>query len=291
MKRWAIGSITFFAAFLIGVLVVWPLMKGETPNRDDLVTPNSTEPDLTRTEKNEFVPEFTGLPNFQDIEYKKPPGRLIEILDDGIYRRSDVVAKNGELWTVLSENKDSFSLFSVRAKVKRLNSISWPGDERDAKLSFDIPGRQIFAVSGLSTIGQGPVLTLHNRKRWAEKENGEPDFVEISDGFRREFSIGDQTYILRTSRGTTKDHTKVAVLVLELNGTTQILKQIHHFGGDRDIFGSLLWVGDIDNDSKLDLYFDEFNEKGFTATELRLSTLAEPGKLVGFAADFGMAGC
>lgn len=297
MKRWANRSIAFFTALLIGFVVAAQWNQGG-PVFEALHT--TVEPEIVVTAKSfqepttsadDFDPEFYDLPNFEDIDYKKPPGRLIEILDGGIYRRSDVVAKNGELWSVLSENKNSFSLFSVRAKVKRLNSISWPGDERDAKLSFNVPGRQIFAVNGLTNIGQGPILTLHNKKRWADDENERSEQVELSDGFRREFTLGNQTYVLRTSRGITKDQTKVAVLVLELYGATQIIKQIQHFEGDRDIFGDLLWVGDLDNDGKLDLYFDEFNEKGSTATELHTSTQAEPGKLVGLAADFGMPGC
>ena len=73
---------------------------------------------------------------------------------------------------------------------------------------------------------------------------------------------------------------------------SQVIKQTYHVPSDeRDIVGSLLWAGDLDGDGKLDLYFDEFNEKGFTATELHLSSLAKSGELVKLAASFGMAGC
>ena len=53
----------------------------------------------------------------------------------------------------------------------------------------------------------------------------------------------------------------------------------------------LLWAGDIDRDGKLDLYFDQFNEKGFFGVDLYLSSLAADGDLLGLAAGFGSAGC
>jgi hypothetical protein len=297
LKRWTIGFIAFFAALLIGFVVAntWnkpgPTLAEPDINDSPKIVVNDPTFEEPKAPADDFIAEFRDLPNFEDIKYIKPPGKLIELLDDGIYRRSEVVAKNGESWMVLIDNGGELSVYPRKAKVKKLSSVSWPGEERDAKLSFDHSGKPFFAIKNLNTVKKGPVTTLFHLKRWAENEDGSPDFVEISDGFRREFTIGARTYILRTSRGITMDHTKVAVLLLESEGTTQILKQIRHFGGDRDIFGSLLWVGDMDGDGKLDLYFDEFNEKGYTATELHLSTQAEPGKLVGLAADFGMAGC
>ena len=50
-------------------------------------------------------------------------------------------------------------------------------------------------------------------------------------------------------------------------------------------------MGDLDNDGKLDLYFDEFNEKGYFGVSLYLSSEAEKGKLVKVVATFGTAGC
>lgn len=305
MKRWAIGSIAFFAALLVGFVVAdsWN-QPGPTLGEPDLngvpvVVVSGHSPETPAAPVDEFVPEFLDLPNFEDIKYKEPTGRMIDILDDGIFRRSEIVAKDGERWMVLTENGGELSFISRTAKVRQLRSVSWPGEERDAKLSFDHSGKPFFAIKNLNAVKKGPVTTLFHLKRWAEKEGGSSDFVEISDGFRREYTLGNETYILRTSYGLTSDGTKAAVLVLESGGKIQILKQIQYvtpdrkrpYEGERNIIGSLLWVGDMDGDGELDLYFDEFNEKGFTYTELHISSQAADGKLVGFAADFGMAGC
>jgi hypothetical protein len=291
MKRRVIGSIAFFATFAVGVLLGWPLVTERSPQHSEELHQIPTQTVVSAPFTDDFIPEFTNLPNFEDLKYTKPTGKLIELLDDGIYRRSEIRAKNGESWMVLTENGGELSFYPRKAKVRQLKTVTWPGDERDAKLSFNVLGTPIIAVGNIEAIKPGPVTTLFHQKRWAENEDGSPDSVEISDGFRREYTLGSNDFVLRTSRGLTSDGTKVAVLILESNGTIQIIKQIRHFGGDRDIFGDLLWVGDMDGDGKLDLYFDEFNEKGFSYTELHLSSQATQGKLVGFAADFGMAGC
>lgn len=291
MKRWAIGSIAFFVTFAVGVLLGWPFVTERSPQHSEKLRSIPTQTVVSAPFTDDFIPEFTNLPNFEDLKYTKPTGKLIELLDDGIYRRSEVGAKNGESWMVLIENKGELTFYPRKAKVRQLKTVSWPGEERDARLSFNVFGTKIIALKDIKAVKPGPVTTLFHLKRWAESEDGSPDSVEISDGFRREYTLGSNDFVLRTSRGLTSDDTKVAVLILESNGTIQIIKQIRHFGGDRDIFGDLLWVGDMDGDGKLDLYFDEFNEKGFSYTELHLSSQADQGKLVGLAADFGMAGC
>ncbi len=298
MKRWIFWSIASVLTFGFGCAIVFAISFLSTPITQERPLP-LVEKESTVTKVDDFVPEFPDLPNFDDIEYKKPPGKLIEILQDGIYRRSDVVARNGEEWLVLSGQGDKLSFASRRAQVRNLSTNSWPGDELDAKLSFNVRGKPIIAVRDLAGLKPGKIETLFHKKLHAEYSNGYPDYEEISDGFRREFVLGQRRYVLRTSDGLTKNGTKIAVLILETNDKVQVLKQIYqadptheiYGSGDRNIFGSLLWVGDMDGDGHLDLYFDEFNEKGFTYTELHLSTLSKSGKLVGLAADFGMAGC
>ena len=85
----------------------------------------------------------------------------------------------------------------------------------------------------------------------------------------------------------------MALLVLDSEGKSQIIKRIPHVPShDRDIIGSLRWAGDLDDDGILDFYISEFNEKGYTLTELFLSTHArEDGALVGLAGSFAAAGC
>jgi len=168
-----------------------------------------------------------------------------------------------------------------------LKTNSWPGDELDAKLSFNVTGEPQLAFRNISGLKPGKMVTLF-------RSHGDSnDFsLQMADTFNVNFTLGNEYYTLRTSKGLTKDGTKVAVLVLESNDITQVIKQIYHSDrDDKDIIGNLLWAGDMDGDGKLDLYFDEFNEKGGTLTELHLSSQAESDDLVKKVADFGLAGC
>ena len=291
MKRWIFWSCASGFTFVIGCLIAFTISTFTSPISQVRPFPRVSE-EPTTSSVEEFVFEFRDLPTFDDINYRKPSGQLIELIEDGIYRRSDVVAKNGEEWLVMSESEGHTALYPRIAQVKQLNSTSWPGEEKDARLSFNaLWGSEIIALRNVKNVGQGDFKTLFLKKLHAEDKDGSPDYEEISTNYRREFLLNGNKYVLRTAEGSTEDGTAAAVIVLETEGKQQVVRQIRHLVGGRDIFGSLLWVGDMDRDGKLDLYLDEFNEKGFTATELYLSSHADTGKLVGLAADFGMPGC
>jgi len=186
---------------------------------------------------------------------------------------------------VLKKDKEQFALVQSRARVKDLRSISWPGEERDARLSFVGVGDFVFALNHFNGIKAGRVETVFSTNEGSSES-------EISTNFDREFEVSGTKYRLRVVDGVTRGGDEAAVLVLESRGIVQVIKQIPKSSSpDRDIFGSLIWAGDVDGDGKLDLYLDEFNEKGYTGTELYLSTFADDNTLVDFAASFGVAGC
>jgi hypothetical protein len=177
--------------------------------------------------------------------------------------------------------------------VQKLNSVSWPGDEKDARLTFtSLTTKPLFAIKGINNLRPGDVDTVYFGRNWATNNHDVADDSELSTGYRREFSVGQREYLLRMSTGLMKDGTKLAILVLESDGVKQVIWQSLHVPSDgRDIIGNLLWLGDMDRDGKLDLYFDEFNEKGYTGTYPFMSSFADDGKLVEIAASFGAAGC
>lgn len=293
MKRSFIGFFIFLITLGFGIVTAWFFLE----NHDVVITEDRIErPEIivsqTATQKPDFNPEFQELPTFEELFPNEPVidktnEKLIEIFDDGLYRQSEVVAKNGEYWFVLTKNDDKFSLQRSIASVKKRKTVSWPGDENDVKLSFKILDKPLIALKDIRGLRSGPISTLFHKGVWEEGES-----EELSDGYHRNFVLDRNNYVLRTSRGMTKDGMKVAVLVLELNGKSQVIAQKRHApSDDRDIIGSLLWAGDLDDDGKLDLYFDDFNEKGSVGTELHLSSYAHDGKLVGLAAVFGTAGC
>lgn len=239
----------------------------------------------------DFNPEFIDLPNFEDFysdeESPLPIGELTGVFADGVYRNDEVVAKTSQEWLVLTKSGNKYDLKKAKANVKQLKTTSWPGDVPDAKLTFNLKDRTLFAIRNIKHVKPGQVTTLYADSFALEDSSR----LAISDRFEREYTLKNKKVVLRVAYGITKDQTKAAVLLLESAGKKQILKQIYFTPESENIFGDLYWVGDLDNDGKLDLYFDQFNEKGFTGFDLYLSSEAKEDNLVGLAAFFGAAGC
>jgi hypothetical protein len=296
MKRWAHGSVTFFLTFGLGLSTSWIFLNSlqtageQRTNRTPAIVVDKPVSSLeTGPETEGFVPEFRDLPDLE-FDYFALKGRMIDLSTDGIFRRSEVVAHSGEQWLVLAKNRSHYTLKTSTATVRNLGSTSWPGDEKDAKLTFNTVERPILALRNLRGIKQGPVRTLY-----MDEGNVDPDAVlnheELGDGYRREFFLDNKQYTLRTSTATAEDGTKVAVLVLDSNESKQVIQRARYFDGDRNKIGTLLWAGDLDGDGKLDLYFGRFDEIGAFSSLLYLSSRAAEGELVKLVAVFGTAGC
>ena len=182
-------------------------------------------------------------------------------------------------------------IISVNANVKKLKTVSFTGDESDAKLTFDKPGKPIIAFRNFKYVNPGKVVTLYLHP--AFEENGEQPLTSESmeEGYSREFDLNGTSYTLRVSKGVQKDGTKVGVLVLETNGVKQVIDTSFYNEGDKIIIGSLLWAGDLNNDGKLDIYIDQFDEKGGFGGYLFLSSAINDSDLVKLVAIWGLAGC
>lgn len=292
MKKMFFGIAVFISAFFIGILTAAILLAGSgVSDQTQLDAPQSVTVEThvngaPKLDVPAFTPEFTDLPDFADIEYPTSNAELIELFEmEGIYHESEVLAKTGETWIVLFEQNGKYSLKSAKAKVQNLKTVSYPGDESDVRLTFDKPGIPIFAFKNIKSIKPGPVTTLYHRPSWEEISRRNLPITSMGMGFRQEFYLGKNDYTLRVSQGRTRSGIESNVLVLESNGVSQVVAR-----NPGDI-GALFWVGDIDNDGKLDLLFDADNEKGYFAMFLHLSSEAEDGKLVKWVATFEFAGC
>lgn len=283
MKLWSLRILIFFFTLGVGLTVARFFLSAGTKLLQERYECNLRP--VTDAGNTDFLAEFRELPSLDDYYvYRKPKGRLIHFIEDGLFRQSEIVADDGESWLVLNEPGEVVSLKRSIAQVKKLKSVSWPGEEPDAKLSFRSVEMPVLALKPLDdALKPGPVESLFR--------NG-VDGEEISEAYVREFVLGETRFRLRSSFGVTHDNEQLAVLVLESGGINQVIEQrAYTHPPERNIIGNLLWAGDLDADGKLDLYFDEFNEKGYTNTKLFLSSLAGPGELVGFFGSFGAAGC
>lgn len=279
-----IGSIAFFATFAIGAFLAWPQFMnsecGEAPRQPEQVVAN--------TPTNDFEAEFSGLP---DLEFDHPETNdLIDLIQvSNVYRESEVIASNGETWLTLFVQKGTYSLKYSKARVTRLSTSSYTGEENDVKLNFDGPGRPLLAFRNMKHLSPGKITTAYLRPTSDEISRRNLPIGPMEKGYSRDLSLGDTWYTLRVTKGLKSDGTKVYALVLETANEKQVIRTLSY--EQTAIFGDLLWAGDIDRDGKLDLYIDRFNEVGGSWTSLFLSSEADKGKLVKLAVEWGIQGC
>lgn len=231
-----------------------------------------------------FSPEIFGLKDFTDdfisLKYKI---KLVDIAEHGnVYRNEEVIAKNEEKWLGFFSVNDETYLKNIKVDVIQ--------DKSDSEIKFSSSKSQpLFLLKNSKKIKEGKVLTL-----FQGNYSDEVDFQDrtnvIYQGFIREFQIGERKYTLQTKDALTKSGEKMLALVLETEGKSQVVTYGYYF--DETYLGSLLWVGDIDGDGKLDLYMnDNSYEKGYFSSSLFLSSEAEKGNLVKESANFFTAGC
>ncbi len=293
MKRWLFGLLVFPPTLVIGYglaqLFIFEqqsaIFESQHNVQQEIVKVVTSHP--------HFVPEFHDLPNLEDIDYPDwDDHRLIDVFQmGGVYRESEVIAKSGEKWLTLFEHNGSYELKHAKAKVKRLSTTSYAGDERDVRLTFDKPGVPIFAVRNFKSLRPGKITSLYNRPSLDEIDRRNLPIGSMEDGYKQDFNLNEEWYTLRVSKGIARDGTNLGLLVLENDKEKQVIYSTQFFPGENIIIGSLFWVGDLDRDGKLDVYFDPYDEKGGSGAYLYLSSAAEQGKLVKLVAVFGVAGC
>lgn len=295
MNRILLAFLSFSVAFAVSILL-FRSTSGSIDSRASVSTVALEQPvDQNSAEQRveaQTEIEFRDLPVADEFAHLEPSDRLIDVLEtQGIYRKSEVIARSGENWLTLTEKNGHYSLVSATAKVTNKRTVSYVGDEHDVQLSFSNVGSPIFAVRRLPGVKAGPVTTLYHRPSSEEIERRNLPILPMRTGFKREFNLNEVWYTLRVSRGRTTDGTIVGVLVLESDGVAQVIARNYYEPAYGETIGELLWVGDLDNDGKLDLYLDEFNEKGYFGVGLYLSSAAGAGQFVKLVATFANGGC
>lgn len=294
MKRWAFGFVVFLFTLGIGTAVaVFFVFVPNAEKTSSEPPPQLVEIAASEPSKDDFVAEFRDLPSYEILDFPELRDNFFDVHNtDGLVRKSETVAKNGESWLVMFESNGKYEIRRSTVKVTQLRTVSYPGDENDARVRFPGKGKAIFAFRNIKNLKIGPVETSYLRPTTDEIVRRDLQIKAMETGFERDFGLNDKRYYtLRVSTGQTTDGEKIGVLVLETDGIKQVIARNYYDSTYGTIIGELLWAGDIDGDGKLDLYFDEFNEKGYFAGGLYLSSHADEGELVKLVAMFGYAGC
>ncbi len=298
MKRIVLSLPVLLITFALGgALVPTPIaVTRQSVPPDEIVRQSEDLPSPVELpdQKSEFEPEFHDLPDFEgDGKYR------IKLVDtsarDNAYRKSEVIAKNGERWLGMFEDDGKTFLRKVSTKVKFDPTYEGYGDEDYVRLTTGEPKLPLLLLKNGKRLKHGSVETYYLGPSSDEMDKRHLEPKEMSLGFKDEFQVGENWYTLRVAPGQTRSGEKVNVLVLEFDGRVEVVTYNMYYLSENtkyDTLGYLRWVGDLDRDGKLDLYLEHFGyEKGGFSSSLFLSSEATEGNMLKEAAQFGEAGC
>ena len=298
MKRWAIGSIAFFATLTVGILFVLPLVERTTENVAEPLTMVPLESDGP-VEKNEPSPilEIIDEIDGRDDQASRFPIKLLTTGEG--FHGDEVAASNGDKWLGLFENEGKFYLHDAPLKVKRVYDeiVDFPNTRQKTGKSVSVNGsaRSIFLLKN-AAFPKGEVPTLFMGKTWDDirsSEDGDLAPIDIlttlKENFSATFELKNTKYELKVVRALNPEREEILALVLESGNVRQVL---HTMGSDfNSDVGTLYWVGDIDRDGKPDFYMDLFVHYNVGNKVLFISSQAEKGKLLKKVAYFWTTGC
>lgn len=306
MERKLKFLVVFFSAFAIGVTAYGFFLAAQlfrdpaTESATNLETHNEQIEIVQEPSQDDFIPEFHDLPTFDEIAERNETssskaGQLIDVQAYGSpegpwpsYSRTELNLRSGEKWLGLYTMRGKERLAETKVTRSPRRGYLGRGDEPYDWLRYERKGELMFLMKGIAELTPDEVTTLF-RKEPTE------DGVQMEQGFRRVFNLGAREYVLRVTTGKQKDGGKVNVLILESEGKSQVVTLNLYYKDSYTLYnsiGELLWVGDMDGDGKLDLYFSEFGyEKGGFGSNFYLSSPAKDGNLVERVAGFNSAGC
>lgn len=282
MKRVLASILLFVLTMLVGVastsLLSSAFESSNSPHRSHQVEDVPAIP--TTEHKPPSIPmiEPVGEPEYDPkIDYVKK--LKVKLLLTGDFHEEEVPYRPGEKWLGLFKNGDTYELRYTKLKVE-------PTQERERQLydttvTTTSPLPAIFLLKGASNLKQGAISTLFDPER-----DGEFEFTkDKSFGMRGQFWrlwIDNADSDGRPQKG--------ANLMFQGNGSDpQILRSLPVRCDDCS--WRLLWAGDLDRDSILDLLIDVSDHYNISEPTLFLSSPSkESGPLTVFASFRGV-GC
>lgn len=283
MRNTALGLSILLITFLIGYLVVPSVIErahSVPGQRPELVATSEIGPDTA----NEWRLIETKSDQLVDAEYEpdredpsKSKGNLVWV---SVFHSELFPYKNGSKWMGLF--KDG-SKYVTRPAALKVSKIDEP-ELHDLKVSTTRKGESLFLVKGLSYIHEAEIPTLFA----AEWLDGTDILEKAKD---RTFNYKGRDYVLSLEIPGGEDiySGKGAKLILKSNGVEQTLR--YSKNGCNDCSWSLLWVGDLDLDGKLDFFMQLSGHYNVEDRVLFVSSQASEGKLVKHVADFYSVGC
>jgi len=273
----------FLMTFLIGFVTVSTTKKEKKISIETATTllEKMPTPPIETSTKKELVEEIV---DWQEEDGTKFKTKLLETGEE--FHGDQVNAKSGETWFGLFKKNDKYVLQTTKLKIVNVHdTIIDEKNEKTGKSVFtNNKAQAVFLLKNAKILSEGEVKTVF----FAEDIN---ESTELKNNSQKNFEFNGENYNLRVENEISSDEFlgKGSKLILSRNGKEQILNYLRD--GCNDCYWNLYWVGDIDQDGKLDFYFDLSWHYNVTDRKLFLSSQAERGKLVKYVANFWTNGC
>jgi hypothetical protein len=287
MKRLAIGSTAFTLSLGIGLWMAWLFFFNNSPRpakedqvRQSNISEQNFGPDHQYPNDSfPFAPEITNL--VLDESSAKVSMKM-ELAFEG---KVDVCTadplKEERNWLGLFKRGDDLVLERRLVSYGALTSTDFGSY---APMNFKDSGSAVFFLSDNGSIKPSRVKTLYIKPADFDANDLYSDGFEI--GFRRQFVLGEKTYVVRAAPAILKEGFPASALVIEQGSQIQIVWYKTYRDAEGSI-GEMDWVGDMDGDGKLDLKISYYRQNGGQLESiLFLSSFANEGKLLGYAAKY-----
>ncbi len=300
MTQRAFGILIFLCAFSTGYLLV-----PQTP----VVETRALEIRAIERSGSQGDPDDKTLETIEESRDDRPEDSVrIRLLETGEgFHGNEVMARDGEKWLGLFETSQGYSFRYTHIIVKRVHDpiIDEVETARTGKtVQVRADSNPIFLVKNAKELREGEVETVFRglNRREAMADDAELSLDEkltrLGSDFLQTFEMGGGRFTLRVMKAKSTDGERVLALVLESDGTRQILHTMRpSYEGELGPkewlgqLGTLYWIGDVDGDKRPDFYLDLFWHDNISDLVLFLSSKVRKGQLVRKAARFTTSGC
>ena len=214
-----------------------------------------------------------------------PVGNEVQLLQVGVFHGNEVSAESGEVWLGLYPTSDGYTLIPSRITVETVYDplVDGDGEQTGKMVSVEQQKRPLFLVKGLNAPKRELIRTLS------------AEGAILSPGKSLDLRLDDTNESHLTAYGEgaidPKGFTSLENYSIELS-QGQLSQELFTYSLTNGAIPSLLWAGDLDGDSQLDLVVNATpHYTVYSAPILFLSSVAKKDNLVQQVALFIATGC
>ena len=209
----------------------------------------------------------------------------IQLLQVGTFHGDEISAKSGEIWLGLYSTPDGYTLVPSRITVEAVYDplIDNAGEKTGKVVSVEEQTRPLFLIKGLNTPKRKFIRTL----------SAEGAILSPGKSLNLRLEGKNESHLTVYGEGDIGPNgfTSLENYSLELS-KEQLSQELVAYSSTNGTISTLLWAGDLDGDSQLDLLISAPPHYAvYSAPMLFLSSMAKEGYLVQRAAIFVATGC